>query len=104
MIVMMIIAVAVPVTVPPVTVPPMVMIEPSPGTIPISPVILAAVIAWRYPGRTRIRRPRPVSVMPAIVAAIRIPISVDPDISRSRLTRMNTQNPGRWWRADPNTK
>jgi hypothetical protein len=79
--------------------------EPAAGPIRLSPpvtaVIASAVVARGNPMRTVVWTCGPVSGMPCIVPAIRIPVAGNPGVIRSRRRRhvsRSSRNVGRRWR------
>jgi len=66
-------------------IPTVVMGEIAALALPVALKKALAVVARTHPNRSGIWRTRPVSFMPSIVAADRIPISRDPDKIRIRL-------------------
>ena len=78
----------------------MVVIEPAPVSVPVAQVKLPAVISRPDPPGAPVRRACPVSVVPTIVVAGGIPITIDPEELRSRSTRQRAHHARRWGRAD----
>src|SRR5580704_12715987 len=62
-------------------VPRMIVLDPAAGAIPITFVEISAVVHGSDPGRTYIRRTRPVSVMPPVATPDRVPISPNPCVT-----------------------
>jgi hypothetical protein len=93
-------AIAVAITV---AIPVMIMVEAAAVTVPVTAVELAALIARSDPCGAGIRRPSPISSVPTISMAYRIPITVDPIIIRARGNGANTHHAGTWWRTNSNS-
>src|SRR5215470_1090193 len=59
------------------------VVLPAPLTsLPIASIEHAAFVAWWDPEGSSVWRPSPVSIVPPIVAALGVPISVNPDVAR----------------------
>ena len=67
-----------------VVIPVVVVIEPAVGSVPVAGVVAATFVARPDPASALIRRTRPVTGMPAIVMAYRIPVAVYPEEFRAR--------------------
>ena len=87
-------AVMVPIAV---MVPPMIVFELAAVSVPIPGKELRSIVTRPNPASAFIRRPRPVSLMPTIVASYRIPITVDPGVARPGADGHDT-NHARWRR------
>ena len=68
--------------------------------IPVSGEELTAVMAGSYPTRPGIRRTRPVSVVPLIVSAHRIPVAIYPEEIRPRCVGSHSHDARGWRRSD----
>lgn len=62
----------------PVMIPTMVVLEAAAITVPVAVVVAATFPTRANPSRACIRGTRPIAAMPAVVAAIGIPVAVDP--------------------------
>jgi hypothetical protein len=83
-------------------IPFMVMFDPAVASFPVASEVLSAFVTRPDPRRTGIRSPRPITLMPPVVAALGIPITVDPNVTRPRALRYNPNYAWRWGRADSN--
>jgi hypothetical protein len=99
MIVMIAPAVAIAVVV---VIPVVVMIETATAAIPIAGEILVAVVVGSNPSRTFIRRSSPITVVPAIVTPVGIPVALDPYKIGARAARHHRDYARRWRGADLN--
>ena len=68
---------------------------------PIPRIKLLPFITRAYPRSALIRRPGVVSVVPNIAIVGRIPVTIHPDITRSRVVRTNPKHPRRRRCANP---
>jgi len=71
--------------------------------LPIALIVHLPVMSRGNPDGARIRRTGPIALMPLIVVADRVPISLDPDIAGTRSDGSNRNYPGWRRRADPNS-
>ena len=77
MIVVILPAITVAIMVP---VPVMVVLEVAARTVPITGVEASAIVARTDPARAFIRRASPIASMPDVMAADRVPITIDPGV------------------------
>jgi hypothetical protein len=84
-------------------VPAMVMCDVAVRAFPASGEILPVGVIRRYPIRAGVGRTCPVAIMPKVVPSLRILISLDPDVVRSRL-RGDVIHTWRWRRSDMDVK
>jgi len=80
-----------------VAVPAVIVVEAAARAVPITGVETFAVMARADPARALVRRLRPVAVMPNVVAADRVPIALDPEISWTGFHRTHSVD-ARWRR------
>jgi hypothetical protein len=106
-VVVMIIAVMMVVTIAPAVavairaaVPTVVMIEAAVVSVPITGIILAAIVPRPNPAGSFIRRARPITFVPSVVVSDRIPITVDPNETVARRPRNHTHDAWRRRRPD----
>jgi len=82
------IAVAVPIMLPPIAVPvpipAVIMFETAAVAFPVAVKKTLPIVTGCDPARTPVGRTRPVSVMPPITAACRIPITIHPKKNPAR--------------------
>jgi hypothetical protein len=83
-----------------VAVPAVVVAKLAVFSIPISFIILLSVITGFHPARARVCRAGPVTVVPLIVIAHRVPITGDPGIAGTGTARLNPDHSHRRRRAD----
>ena len=83
-------------------VPVVVVIEAAVGTVPIAAIEAAAFMPRADPASSRVRRARPITFVPAIVFADRIPVAFDPHEIWRRLRGHDDDGSRGWWRADLN--
>jgi len=96
-----VIAVVVKVTIA-ATVPTVIVVYAAVVTFPVAFEKAVAVMVRPDPACPRIRRTGPIALMPAVVAVDRIPVSVNPDVIRTRCDRPRAKHSRRRWRADSN--
>ena len=84
-------------------VPAMVVGDVPVRALPVSGEILPVDVIGRYPIRAGVGRTCPVAIVPEVVPSLRILISLDPDVVRSRLRR-DVIRTRRWGRPDMNVK
>ena len=87
-----------------VPVPVMVVLEVAAGTIPITGVETSTIVARTDPAGAFIRRASPIAAVPDIMAADRVPITIDPGVFRFGAGADRTDCiDARWrWRSDLN--
>ena len=68
-------------------VPAMVVMDVAARAFPVTGEVLAAVIVRGHPVGAFVRRPRPISVVPDVVAVFRVLVAFDPHVIRSGLRR-----------------
>jgi hypothetical protein len=81
-------------------IPAMVVMDVASTAFPVPGVVLLALIVWRHPIRIRIGRVGPVTVVPSILTALRVPIAIDPHVIGPRLGRDSVCARRRRRRAD----
>src|SRR5215468_431349 len=59
-------------------IPTMIVCEPPVRAIPVAFDVPTVIVVRRYPVRAFVRRARPITVVPEIVAGLRIPVPFDP--------------------------
>src|SRR5262249_13462385 len=64
-------------------IPLVIMLDAAVSSAPVAVEVLPGFIARRNPRGTAIRRARPVTFMPAVVPSVRIPVPVNPDVTRA---------------------
>jgi hypothetical protein len=69
-------------------------------SIPVARIILLPIVVGCHPACAGVSRAGPVSVMPLVVAAHRIPVSGYPGIVGSGASRLHPEDPNWWRRAD----
>lgn len=84
-------------------VPPVIVNNHAAGTLPISFEEHLSLISCGYPARLRIRRARPVPVVPRIAAMNGIPVTFDPYVLRLRRRRSHVHHASWRWRANVNS-
>lgn len=80
-----------------IAVPMMIVFAAAALAIPIASEELRPIVVGGDPSGPSIWRPRPITVMPAVVSPDRIPIAVHPKIFGTGSRRKNP-NHARWWR------
>ena len=75
-------------------IPAMIVLEPAAVTIPVTAIELPALIPRSYPDGAAIGRPRPISSVPMIAAAYRIPVPLYPVVIRARSHGPHLNHPG----------
>src|SRR5215831_10643825 len=63
---------------PPLAVPSMIVFETAVAAFPVTRHIASAGVVWLHPIRAYERWARPVSVVPSVVIALRVPVAFDP--------------------------
>jgi hypothetical protein len=94
-VIVIVIAVAVVVAVMAV-VPVVIVLETSVFAVPIAGVVAAAIMTWANPMSATVWRPGPVSAVPAVTMAVRVPVAVHPEELRSGLLGAYANDA--WWR------
>ena len=97
------VAVVIAIVTIPVTIPMMIVLAATAIAFPIAFVEALAIMTGHHPHSTRIGRARPVSVMPPVMVAYRIPVAVHPNEPRSRSHRPDPYDSTRRWWADGDT-
>src|SRR5215468_1250621 len=87
----------------PAAIPMMIVAQPPAIAFPITFVIAPAIVARHYPHGIGVRRPRPVPVVPLPMMAHRIPITFQPNKTRSGGNRPDMYDARRRRRADLDT-
>ena len=82
-----------------VAVPMMIVFTPATVTVPVTEEEPLSVVTRRHPPCARIRRTCPISSVPSIVVAHRVPVAPYPNIAGPRTSRLNP-NADRRRRAD----
>jgi hypothetical protein len=86
-----------------VAVPMMVVLEAPTRAIPVACEVARALITGGRPYRSGIGRLSPIAGMPVIAVSDRIPITLNPEESRARGSRLHGISAGRRRRSDLNT-
>src|SRR5437764_14942586 len=68
--------------------------------VPIAVVIAVSVMTGFHPARTVVRRPGPISCVPRIAVADRIPVAADPRVALAGASGLHSYNANRRRRAD----
>ena len=97
------IAVPVPVAVA-VSIPVVIVLEAAAVTVPVALEELLPIVMGRNPARPSVGRPGPVSFMPPVMAAYRIPITIHPKIIRTRRRGPHSNDAGRGRRTNAYSK
>lgn len=84
-------------------VPSMVVRDLAVRAIPVACVVELSIMTRSHPVGAGVRRARPVSVVPPIVVAHRIPVAPYPNMIGARASWLNPDYTYRWWRADSNS-
>ena len=82
-----------------IAIPVMVVVESAMRAIPVAAVEAAAFVARADPARAGVRRTSPVTLMPNVVTARRIPVAINPCVAGSGADR-NDRMPRRRRRPD----
>lgn len=87
-----------------VVVPAMIMLEPSAVPLPVTIIEPLSVVMGRNPASPRVRWPSPITLMPAIVTSLRVPVTLDPHELRAGGRRQNSNYAcrRRWTNSDSN--
>jgi hypothetical protein len=83
-----------------IAIPLVVVFHAAVGPVPVARKIELSVMTRRDPGCALIRRSAPVSLMPLVVAANRIPVAIHKGITRTRTYRLNANDPRLGRRSD----
>src|ERR1051325_10743784 len=83
-----------------VAIPAVVMANLAVFSIPVAFIIPLSIMTGFHPMRARVCRTSPVSVVPLIMVAHRVPITGDPGIAGAGTARLNPDHPRRRRRAD----
>lgn len=82
----------------------MIMNNHAARAFPISLEKHLSLVTGGDPARTRVRRTRPISVVPRVMAIHRIPVALDPDVLRLWRGRRSHVHHARWrWRTNLNS-
>src|SRR5262245_5963021 len=81
-------------------VPLVVVVVPASRTLPMAREVVPANVVGLDPIRAPVGRPRPVPVVPAVVIALRIPVTFNPDKFRRGLRLHDVVTRRRWRSAD----
>jgi hypothetical protein len=68
--------------------------------IPVAGIVALSIMTRFHPARAAVRWTSPVSIVPLIVAAHRVPIARYPGIAFTRTSRLNPNDAHRWRRAN----
>jgi hypothetical protein len=79
------------------------VLETSMITVPIAGVVVTALVTRSNPARAGVGRPRPVTLMPAVMTALGIPVTTDPDEFRPGLFGKHGDDARRRRRTDADT-
>ena len=90
-------AVAVPIVI---MIPMMIMFYMSAVAIPVAGEEAFAVVMRRHPAGPGIGWQSPVAFVPPVMSSHRVPVTVDPNIIRTRCPRDYSQHARRWRSAD----
>ena len=85
-------------------VPTMVVVDSAAIAFPVACEVALSVMMRLHPACTRVHRTGPVSVMPSIVVAVRIPVASYPQIISAGAWGMNSQYAYRWRRPDSHSE
>lgn len=84
-------------------IPAMVMLDPAARASPIAINIQSAFMARSNPVGALIRRTSPIPIVPAVMAADRIPVALHPNIPRTGRDRADRDDSWRWRGSDVNS-
>ena len=84
----------------PMFVPLMIVREMAPIAVPVSFKESLSIVTGRYPACAFISRLRPISIVPFVMVAGRIPVARDPKIPGAGTSRLYPDDTGRWRCAD----
>lgn len=87
-----------------VSVPLVIVIESTAVTFPVTFIILLSVVARFHPSSALIRWSRPVTIVPAIASALRVPITPDPCVILAWASRYNSNYTRAWRWANSDSK
>jgi hypothetical protein len=85
---------------PAIAVPVVIVLEAPAVAFPVPLEESTAIMMRHDPARSRIWRPGPISVVPLVVMADRIPVALDPDVLGGGTRGQNADYTGWWRRAD----
>jgi hypothetical protein len=83
-----------------VAVPAVIMFNPAVFSLPVTAIELPPIVMRQHPASPRVRRPSPITFMPAIMPSDRIPVTLDPQELGSGGRRQNSNHAGRRRRPD----
>ncbi len=83
-----------------VVVPAVIMFKPAVFSLPVTAIELPPIVMRHHPASTRVRRPSPITFMPAIMPSDWIPVTLDPQELGSGGRRQNSNHAGRRRRPD----
>jgi hypothetical protein len=83
-------------------IPVMVVVDVAARAVPIARIEATAFMARSNPARSSIGRASPITFMPAIVAADRVPVAANPHEIGCGLRGHDDHGARGWWRADLN--
>jgi len=86
----------------PISIPAMIVEDVAAASFPMPGEIPPAAVVRRHPIRVRVRRQRPVTVVPRIAAHLWVPIALDPGVPRPGWRRHSVHTRWRWRFADAN--
>lgn len=96
---LLVVVIVVPVVVM-VLVPAMVMGDLAVAAVPVTVEVARSIMMRLDPVSAFIRRTGPVSIVPFIVAALRVPIASNPVIAGAGAPRLHPDDARRGWRSD----
>jgi hypothetical protein len=102
MVVVIVVAIAITIAVT-IVIPIVAVFKPAVITFPVAVIKPSTIVARTDPTRACIRRTCPIACVPAIMPAHWVPVTIDPDESRSWTRGMYVNDARRWWRTDPDT-
>jgi len=86
-----------------IVIPAVVVLKSSSVAIPVPRVELSSLITGTNPNGSFIRRPAPITGMPAVTSALGIPVAIDPYVSWTRRLRSDSHYARRRRRTDVNS-
>lgn len=87
-----------------IAIPVVIMVEAPATAIPITGIVPVAIVMRPNPSSPDVRRPRPVSGVPPVATAFRVPVAVNPTVFRTRSNGADCDDARRGWRADANAE
>jgi len=87
----------------PMFVPLMIVREMASTAVPVTFEESLSIVTRRHPACSFVSRLRPISIVPFVMIAGRIPVACHPKISGARTSRMYPDDTGRWRCADPDS-